>query len=186
MVLGASLLIASPAFAYDVKSGDTMSKIARDNGVTLQELAEANPQIKDLNRIYVGQHINLVTNNRMTEATDYEKDLLARVVRAEAIGEPYAGKVAVAVVVLNRVDHKDFPNDIHSVIYQKGQFSPVANGEINKTADKESIRAVEEALTLDRSKGAGSLFFYNPSLATNRWLDSKPTTLVIGNHVFKK
>jgi N-acetylmuramoyl-L-alanine amidase len=188
-----------PAFAAEVKQGDTMNKIAQQNNMSLSELAKLNPSIKDLNKIYVGQ--NIITNqNNATQATNttstasssssnvsaYEKDLLARLVRAEAESEPYAGKVAVAVVVLNRVDSSSFPNSISAVINQAGQFSPVSNGEINKKADSESIRAVNEALTTKRSLGAGSLFFYNPKTATSRWLDSRPTTLVIGNHTFKK
>lgn len=196
VALAASLLVASPAFAYEVKSGDTMNKIAKDNNMSLQELSKANPQITDLNKIYVGQNVNTTKTansaastegyKQITPATASEKDLLARLVRAEAESEPYSGKVAVATVVLNRVDNETFPNNIHDVIYQSGQFSPVANGQINKPADSESIKAVNEALAFDRSKGAGSLFFYNPDTATSRWLDSKPTTLVIGHHVFKK
>jgi len=187
-----------PAFAQEVKQGDTMNKIATQNNMSLSELAKLNPSIKDLNKIYVGQ--NIITNqNNTTQASNpstatntssnvsaYEKDLLARLVRAEAESEPYSGKVAVAVVVLNRVDNSSFPNSISAVINQAGQFSPVSNGEINKPADSESIRAVNEALTTKRSLGAGSLFFYNPKTATSRWLDSRPTTLVIGNHTFKK
>lgn len=62
--LSLSLLIAaSPTFAYTVKSGDTMTSIANRNGLTLQELSEANPQIKNLDLIYVGQHINLSTSS---------------------------------------------------------------------------------------------------------------------------
>jgi N-acetylmuramoyl-L-alanine amidase len=195
--LGLSMLIASPAFAYEVKSGDTMGKIAKENGVSLQELSKANPQIKDVNLIYVGQTVNTekaspaVSSESQPKqvtgsATSYEKDLMARLVRAEAESEPYAGKVAVAWVVLNRVDSDQFPNTIKEVIYQSGQFSPVSNGAINQAADSESIRAVNEALISDRSRGAGSLFFYNPSSSTSRWLDNRTTTIVIGNHVFKK
>ncbi|MGG1219371.1 cell wall hydrolase [Priestia endophytica] len=194
MALGASLMVASPVFAYEVKQGDTMSKIARDNSMSLNQLAGINPQVKDLNLIHVGQTIN--TEGKTDVATEVysannsvsvnEKDLLARLVRAEAESEPYSGKVAVATVVLNRVANDSFPDTIHDVIYQQGQFSPVSNGQINKPADAESIRAVNEALSWDRSQGAGSLFFYNPSASTSNWLDSKTTTLVIGNHVFKK
>ncbi|NUK31350.1 cell wall hydrolase [Parageobacillus sp. VR-IP] len=187
--LGLSMLIAPPAFAYEVKSGDTMSEIAEEHGITLYELSRANPQIKNVNLIYVGQNIVIPGKNEykpVTNATPYEKDLLARLVRAEAEGEPYDGKVAVAIVVLNRVDHPQFPNSIKEVIYQPGQFTPVSNGAINQPADAESIKAVEEALAYDRSKGYGSLFFYNPKTSHSHWLDSRPTTVVIGNHVFKK
>jgi N-acetylmuramoyl-L-alanine amidase len=201
-IAGAFALVgfaSTSAFAQEVKSGDTMNKIAQQNNMSLAELAKLNPSIKDLNKIYVGQNVvtnqnnstpsTAATNTATTSSTNvsaYEKDLLARLVRAEAESEPYAGKVAVATVVLNRVDSSSFPNSISSVINQSGQFSPVSNGEINKKADSESIRAVNDALTWNRSLGAGSLFFYNPKTATSRWLDSRPTTLVIGNHTFKK
>ena len=42
-----------------VKSGDTLSGIARDNGVTLNSILRANPQIKDPNKIRVGQNVNV-------------------------------------------------------------------------------------------------------------------------------
>jgi len=190
-----------PAFASEVKQGDTMNKIAQQNNMSLSELASLNPQVKDLNKIYVGQNINTsknetqsvnsnvnnnVNTNVNSNVSSSDIDLMARLVRAEAESEPYAGKVAVAYVILNRVDSSSFPNTVHDVIYQSGQFSPVSNGEINKSADSESLRAVREAVNADRSKGAGSLFFYNPKTATSRWLDSRPTTMIIGNHTFKK
>ncbi|NUK31326.1 cell wall hydrolase [Parageobacillus sp. VR-IP] len=193
--LGLSMLIAPPAFAYEVKSGDTVSKIAEEHRVTLYELSRANPQIKNVNLIYVGQNIVIPGKNErateekykpITHVAPHEKDLLARLVRAEAKVEPYAGKVAVVIVVLNQVNDPQFPNSIKEVIYQPGQFTPVSNGAINQPADVESIKAVEEALAYDRSKGYGSLFFYNPKTSHSRWLDSRPTTIVIGNHVFKK
>jgi N-acetylmuramoyl-L-alanine amidase len=184
---------SSNAFAYEVKPNDTMSSIARENKLSLHALSSLNPQVKNLDLIFVGQEINTVVTSSTpapsvtsTVASNEEKDLLARLVRAEAESEPYSGKVAVAYVVLNRVDSEDFPNTIREVIYQKGQFTPVSNGAINTPADSESKRAVEEALTSNRALGKGSLFFYNPSTATSRWLDSKETTLVIANHTFKK
>ncbi|MGG1916028.1 cell wall hydrolase [Priestia megaterium] len=196
MTLGISMLIATPTFAYTVKSGDTMGSIAKTNGMTLQELSKANPQISNLDLIYVGQNVNTTKATtttssttgykQVTPASSADKDLLAKLVEAEAGGEPYAGKVAVAVVVLNRVDSADFPNSIHDVIYQTGQFSPVSNGQINNTPSADSVRAVNEALSENRSLGAGSLFFYNPSTSSSHWLDSRPTTIVIGHHTFKK
>jgi N-acetylmuramoyl-L-alanine amidase len=209
-----SILFASPAFAYTVNSGDTMSGIARSQNLSLQELARLNPQIQNLDLIYVGQTVHTGTQevnvtgqtvkgtqevNSIGQAvqtaskpkvtvgySENELDLLARLVRAEAESEPYQGKVAVACVVLNRVASPSFPDSIKEVIYQKGQFQPVRNGEINQPADGDSIKAVEEALNENGNIAAGSLFFYNPSTATNRWLDSRDTTLVIGHHVFKK
>nr|WP_304214268.1 cell wall hydrolase [Fredinandcohnia onubensis] len=114
-----------------------------------------------------------------------ELDLLARIVRAEAQAEPFEGKVAVAAVVLNRVESPKFPDTIRDVIYQRGQFQPVRNGQINKPADEDSIKAVRAALTEMRNIAKDALFFYNPTIATSRWLDSRTTAVKIGRHVFK-
>jgi N-acetylmuramoyl-L-alanine amidase len=197
LTLTASLLFATPAFAYDVKPGDTMSSIARDHHLSLRELADANPQISNLNLIYIGQKINTpATSTRTNEPiqkepvntslSNSEIDLLARLVRAEAQTEPLEGKIAVACVVLNRVESPQFPDTIKEVIYAPGQFQPVKNGQINKPADQESIQAVKAALADKRQFAPGALFFYNPTIATSRWLDARATTLVIGQHVFKR
>ncbi|MEH7111308.1 cell wall hydrolase [Neobacillus niacini] len=218
----ASLLFASPAFAYTVKHGDTLTKIAREHNITLQELADANPQVSNLNLIYIGENINITKSIPANEPrivepvnmvlsdsevdlraklvraeaqiekpvnlslSDSEVDLLARLVRAEAQTESLEGKIAVACVVLNRIESPQFPDTLKEVIYAPGQFQPVKNGEINKPADEESIQAVKAALTDQRQLAPGALFFYNPAIATSRWLDTRATTLVIGQHVFKK
>ena len=200
--LAAALFFAAPTFAYTVQQGDTMTKIARENGVTLKELADSNPQIRNLNLIFIGQKINIPDIMDSTETkvksssyslnkeldislTEDELDLLARIVRAEAQTESFEGKVAVADVVLNRLESPLFPNTVKEVIYQPRQFQPVANGQVNRPADQESIEAVQAALSDMRNISQDSLFFYNPRIATCRWLDSRETTVVIGQHVFK-
>lgn len=118
-----------------------------------------------------------------------EKDLFARLVEAEAKGESYEGKVAVATVVLNRVDSPEFPNTVTEVINEvvgdAYAFSPVQNGEINKPASDDSIRAVEEALTRqDRLNDC--IYFYNPEIATDKWITTREVVKTIGNHTFAK
>lgn len=187
----ASMLVATPSFAYTVKSGDTMSEIAVDNNLSLQELSLLNPQVRDVDFIYAGQSLNTSGNPSINNSTNFsinvttsEKALMARLVEAEAKGEPFAGKVAVVDVVLNRVKSGSFPNTIQGVIYQAGQFSPVSNGSIYNTPSEASIQAVEEALR--NNGGNGSLYFYNPITADSHWLDGMETTTRIGNHIFKK
>lgn len=201
-LVGAGLLFsATPAFAYDVVKGDTMNEIAAENNMSLGELSAINPQVKNVNLIYIGQTINTNKDNKQSQPVktaaksvetktvtkapvlNNEIDLLARIVRAEAENEPYSGKVAVASVVLNRVDSSEFPNSISSVIYQPGQFDPVRSGSINRPADTESKRAAVEAT---HNRNTSALFFYNPRTAGSRWLDSRPTVTSIGNHVFKR
>lgn len=170
------------ASVYTVKSGDSLYKIGQTNGVPVQILQSMNHLNSD--KIYPGQKLSLPDS-----LSSRDKDLLARLVTAEAKGEPYAGKVAVATVVLNRVDNPNFPNSVRDVIYQIDNgyyaFSPVANGEINKPANAESKRAVQEALAF-RGQGNGSLYFYNPKTSTSKWIFSKQVTVKIGNHVFAK
>jgi len=64
--------------------------------------------------------------------TKAELRLMASIINCEAGAEPYQGKLAVGIVVMNRVASKSFPNTVKKVIYQKYQFSPVRNGSLNK------------------------------------------------------
>lgn len=114
---------------------------------------------------------------------DNELDLLARAVHAEAKGEPYEGKVAVAAVILNRVEHPEFPNTIAGVIYEPLAFQVVANGTINQPPDEVARQAAYDALHgVDPSNGA--LYFYNPAKTQNRWIRSRPVLKQIGRHIF--
>ncbi|MDD7403915.1 MAG: cell wall hydrolase [Butyribacter sp.] len=61
-----------------------------------------------------------------------ELRLMASIINCEAGGEGMQGKLAVGVVIMNRVKSKSFPNTIKKVVYQKGQFSPVRNGSLRK------------------------------------------------------
>lgn len=120
--------------------------------------------------------------------TAYERDLLERLVEAEAGGEPYEGKLAVATVVINRVKSSQFPNSIHGVIYQKNQFSPVANGAINRKASADSKKAVRQVIDEGyRSFGSDVVYFLSPKIATSKWIINNRTFVkAIGNHHFYK
>lgn len=109
--------------------------------------------------------------------------LLARIIYGEARGEPYKGQVAIAAVVLNRVESSSFPNTIAGVIYQSGAFDAVSDGQINLAPDQTAIKAARDALNgWDPTNGC--LFYYNPATATSRWMLSRPVLLRIGNHAF--
>ena len=109
--------------------------------------------------------------------------LLARLVYAEARGESYKGQVAVAAVVLNRVNSASFPNTVSGVIYQSGAFSCVSNGSINCTPDDSCIRAALDALNGWDPTG-GCLYYYNAKTAADSWIFSRTVQTVIGNHSF--
>lgn len=138
--------------------------------------------IRELKRL-TGQTVNV--GGTAVGYKNSDINLLARIVSAEAKGEPYRGQVAVAAVVLNRVKNPSFPNSIPDVIYQPGAFSPVANGEIWKEPVSSAYQAANEALTgTDPSYGA--LFFFNPAKTTNKYIWSRPQTVRIGNHIFAR
>lgn len=110
-------------------------------------------------------------------------ELLARVINGEARGEPYEGQVAVGAVVLNRVDHPSFPNTISGVVYQKGAFTAVDDGQINAQMYSSSRRAARDALNgWDPTNGA--IYYYNPKTATNKWIRTREVICTIGRHVF--
>jgi len=124
-------------------------------------------------------------NNTGGTASNADLNLLARLVYAEARGEPYTGQVAVASVVLNRVKNASFPNSVAGVIYQSGAFSVVNDGQINLTPNQTAYSAARDALNgWDPTYGA--IYYFNPNTATNSWIWSRPVTVVIGNHRFCK
>ena len=125
------------------------------------------------------------SNSSSSSTSSSDLNLLARIIYGEARGEPYTGQVAVGAVVLNRVRHSSFPNTIAGVIYQKGAFDAVADGQINYTPNSTAIKAAQDALNgWDPSYGA--IYYFNPATATNKWIWSRPPTVTIGNHRFCK
>lgn len=117
--------------------------------------------------------------------SDGDVYLLARCIHGEARGEPYKGQVAVGAVILNRVRSSAFPNTISGVIYQKGAFSVVSDGQINLTPGDSALKAARDALGGWDPSG-GCLYYYNPQKTSNAWILSRPIMLRIGNHVFCK
>jgi len=133
------------------------------------------------------------------ETVNYSKSdlrLLSALIYCEAGGESYSGKLAVGIVVMNRVRASAFPDSVKSVIYQKYQFGPVRNGALNKalseydagkftsSREKECVKAAKEALSgsksitvSGKSKNFGSYLFFSGRLSG--------ATYKLGNHQFK-
>jgi len=128
--------------------------------------------------------------NKLQQPLNYKQEdiyWLSRIVNAEANGESYQGKLAVANCILNRVKNDDFPTTIKEVIFDTKyavQYQPTSNGEIYKEPSNESIQAAIAALNgNDNSKG--SLYFLNPQKATSTWITkNKQYAFNIGNHDF--
>lgn len=109
--------------------------------------------------------------------------LLARLISAEARGEPYSGQVAVGAVVLNRVRHPSFPNTISGVIYQTGAFTCMVDGQFEQPVADSAYKAARDAMNGWDPSG-GAIYYFNPSTATNSWIWSRPLIVTIGKHRF--
>ncbi|MGB4617644.1 MAG: cell wall hydrolase [Dethiobacteria bacterium] len=117
------------------------------------------------------------------EIAPEEKELLARAVYGEARGESFQGQVAVAAVILNRVEDPRFPDSIAGVIFQPMAFTAVSDGQFWLEPDQEAYRAVEKALQ-GEDPTEGALYYYNPATATSYWIFSRPVLTRIGRHLF--
>lgn len=127
------------------------------------------------------------TASKGMKLSSADLDLFARLVHAEAAGEPFEGQVAVAASVLNRVKSSRYPDTVREVILQVTdgyyQYSPVLDGRIKLPANKSAHRAVRLALLgLDPTGGATG--FYNPELTDDKWVRSQSVNKKIGNHIF--
>lgn len=110
-------------------------------------------------------------------------NLLTRLVYSEARGESYKGQVAVAAVVLNRVQSNQFPNTIKGVIFQKHAFTAVSDGQFWLTPNNTArLAAIDAIRGWDPSRN--SLYYFNPHVATSKWIWSRPQVVTIGKHIF--
>ena len=149
----------------------------RKNGLTVDGIAGP--------KTLAAMGISSSSGNSSSTSNSSNLNLLSRVIYGEARGEPYTGQVAVGAVVLNRVKSSSFPNTIAGVIYQKGAFDIVSDGQINLEPDATAKKAAQDALNgWDPSYGA--IYYFNPNTATSSWIWSRPVTVVIGNHRFCK
>lgn len=129
------------------------------------------------------EKIGLPAGTASSADDDSDYYLLARIISAEARGEPYIGQVAVGAVVLNRVEHPSFPDSISGVVYQPGAFTAITDGQINEAITESAYRAAREALNGSDPTG-GAIYYYNPSKTSNKWIRSRPVITQIGEHLF--
>ena len=127
--------------------------------------------------------IGISSSSSGASVSNADLELLARIISAEARGEPYIGQVAVGAVVLNRVESSSFPDSISGVIYQPGAFTAITDGQINEAVTDSARRAARDALNGSDPTG-GALYYYNPDKTSNRWIRSRPVITRIGQHLF--
>ena len=162
---------------FGSKTLSAVKAFQRKNGLTVDGIAGT----KTLNAM----GITSTSSSSGTTSNSSNVNLLAHLIYGEARGEPYIGQVAVGAVIMNRVKSSSFPNTISGVIYQKGAFDAVSDGQINMNPDSSAKKAAQDAINgWDPSYGA--IYYFNPATATNKWIWSRPLTVTIGKHRFCK
>lgn len=162
---------------YGTKTKAAVIKFQKKHNVTADGIC--GPKTLELIGLPTGN--NPSSSSGGYSSSDYQ--LLARLISAEARGEPYIGQVAVGAVVLNRVEHPSFPNSISGVIYQKNAFTCINDGQFDKPVADSAYSAARDALNgMDPSGGA--IYYFNPSTATSKWIWSRPLIKTIGKHRF--
>ena len=163
---------------YGTQTVAAVKKFQQKNGLTVDGIAGP----KTLSAMGIVSSSN---NSGSSGSNSSDINLLSHLIYGEARGEPYTGQVAVGAVILNRVKSSSFPNTIAGVIYQRGAFDAVSDGQINMSPDSTSKKAAQDAMNgWDPSYGA--IYYFNPSTATNKWIWSRPMTVTIGKHRFCK
>ncbi len=124
-----------------------------------------------------------ITVGSVPPATESNIYLLARIISAEARGEPYTGQVAVGAVILNRIEHPSFPDTLSGVIYQNGAFTAIVDGQFDQPISDSAYSAARDAFNGWDPTG-GCIYYYNPNKTSNKFMWSRPTIITIGSHRF--
>ena len=158
----------------------------RKNGLTADGIVgKATYAALGMNASYnaLGGDTQSPSNSAVSDYTSSDLYLLAKAIYAEGRGESYTGQVAIGAVILNRVKSPAFPNTISGVIYQRGAFTAVTDGQINLEPNQTAYNAARDAMN-GWDPSYGSLYYYNPAVATSSWIFGRKTVTVIGKHVF--
>ena len=158
---------------FGTRTKNAVMNFQRDNGLQVDGIAGT----KTLKALGIGGS----NSYGGYSSSDYE--LLARIISAESRGEPYLGQVAVGAVILNRIEHPSFPDTMSGVIYQRGAFSCLNDGQFYEPVSDSAYRAANDAINgFDPTSGA--IYYYNPQKSTNKWIFSRPIITTIGSHRF--
>ena len=157
---------------YGQQTKDAVIKFQKQKGLSADGIA--GPQTLKKLGISIGT---------VPSANETNVNLLARIISAEARGEPYTGQVAVGAVILNRVEHPSFPDTLSGVIYQPGAFTAITDGQFNEPIADSAYSAARDALKGSDPSG-GAIYYNKPKKTNNKWIRSRPVIKTIGNHLF--
>lgn len=158
------------------KTKDAVIRFQKDKGLVQDGIVGS----KTLNALGITNQ-----SNQTGKYSDSDVNLLAKIITAEARGEPYSGQVAVGAVILNRIEHPSFPDSLSGVIYQPGAFSCLQDGQINAKTEDSCKKAARDAMNGSDPTG-GAIYYYNPAKTSNKFMLSRPVLITIGKHKFCK
>lgn len=107
-------------------------RVTESNNSQVVKVNSKAGQTSSVKKAKAGQAGSVKKAKKKPSYTKAELRLMSSIIFCEANIEPYAGKLAVGIVVMNRVASKDFANSVKGVIYERGQFSPVRNGALKR------------------------------------------------------
>jgi len=167
-------LFQTASFTIDAPEGDFVPEV---NGRSLDDL-----QTFDLG------HLSLARDARR------QQNCLAEAVYFEARGENLSGQMAVAEVVLNRVRHRAYPDNICGVVYQGSeratgcQFSFACDGSTDRAprgrAWRQSQLVAKHAMLGFAPQVTRSATHFHTASVNPRWSSSLVQTRRIGYHIF--
>ena len=156
----------------------------KKNGLTADGVVgKATFKALGMNESYQALDGKSPSSGASSQYTSSDLYLMAKAIYAEGRGESYTGQVAIGAVIMNRVRNASFPNTVAGVIYQKGAFTAVADGQINLEPDQTAYNAARDAMN-GWDPTYGCIYYYNPAVATSAWIFNRQTVTVIGKHVF--
>ncbi len=158
---------------YGSRTEAAVSWFQRKNGLAVD--GKAGPQTLSA--------MGIADTGAVKQSTSGDAALLARLISAESRGESYEGQVAVGAVVMNRIAHPSFPNTMSGVIYQKGAFSCLDDGQFDQPVAQSAYQAARDAMNGYDPTG-GAIYYFNPATATSKWIWSRPLLVTIGKHRF--
>ena len=167
---------------YGSKTTKAVRSFQRKNGLTADGVAGP-ATLKALGMEQTSQNSGSSQTGSSGGNASGDVALLAKVISAEARGEPYDGQVAVGAVILNRIAHPSFPNTLAGVVYEPGAFTCMVDGQIDQPIASSAYQAARDALNGADPSG-GAIYYFNPVTATSAWIWSRPLLTVIGKHRF--
>ncbi len=167
---------------YGSKTTKAVRSFQQKNGLTADGVAGP-ATLKALGMAQTSQNSGSSQTGSSGGNASGDVALLAKVISAEARGEPYDGQVAVGAVILNRIAHPSFPNTLAGVVYEPGAFTCMVDGQIDQPIASSAYQAARDALNGADPSG-GAIYYFNPVTATSAWIWSRPLLTVIGKHRF--